>query len=375
MKKKIFTLIFMISLLLCSFNVVKATDLASFKKGDLIEVELNKNLKGNFYVISDSNNNDLYVEAVYDGVLGEEFTYEPTSDKFDSMSNTAYNKLNTLTKDWTNTEQVRLLNANEIYSKVDLTKAVNHEFTKPDYFNINKNYWTQSIVKNDGVFMPVLVTNRNTYSNLHTTVKDASASKAAIRPVVKIVKTFVTNGITNIPKTWDEYVKGFEKFINSHLNDSMYTVEITHTENTLDVSIFAEEETISAKFNYQNGVLIANDEKNDQELTLMMALYNIHQNKELLYIMKEASGDIDTQYFKLKNITGSNGKSSYYLEIDLNHYFGLLDNDNKAIEEANKDKNAKNPKTVDVNITYTISILVIVCLILFAAAKKLKKIK
>jgi len=190
--KRLNYLLLAILLLSVGLITVDAKTYTSYKKGDKITVNVNDSTKLDFYVIEDSSTEA--VTAIYDGVLGDDFYFGPTTNSI--AGSTAESKLKELTSTWKNPTEIRLVKASEIISGIKVSTDTSEDFTEPSYFNMGKSYWTQDVTVNGDKYYPLVVTSWITYSQLHSAIEGAPSSTGAIRPVITVLKDNVVDGIS-----------------------------------------------------------------------------------------------------------------------------------------------------------------------------------
>lgn len=236
----------------------KATYTA-YKAGDKITVNVNDTTQKVFYVLEESNTTSNTVTAIYEEVLGDAFWFGATSTTF--AGSTAETTLKTLTSDWTNPTQIRLINANEIMSDVTLSTSTGAAFTIPSYLNIGKNYWTQDVVVEDGTTYATIISAKSNYSSISITSDNTTT--AYIRPVITINKEYIVNDNVDYDAELEKFVETFKNTEWMGMLTAAFEegseLKIEHTISNLKVILTGEEDgetyTYTTNFTYANGIL------------------------------------------------------------------------------------------------------------------------
>lgn len=270
--KKFNYLLIVILLLFVGMVNVDAKTYTSYKRGDKISVNINEESKLDFYVIE--NSNEEFVTAIYEGVLGDDFYFAPTTNSITGSE--AETKLNELTSAWNNPTEIRLIKATEVISGVDVTEDLDQDFSEPSYLNIGKSYWTQDVVANGDIYYPILVTSWITYSNLHATQPGAPSSGGAIRPIITISKEYVEGGVKEEEKLpevddtkWKELKAGIKKNETMLLfNNEEYSINFDETDaNVFKITVSKKDNSVTYDFilNYKDGIMKYESQENEPE--------------------------------------------------------------------------------------------------------------
>lgn len=342
MKKRIFKILLVLFTLFIGVNKASAYELSykTYKAGDEVEIVLNEGLSEKFYVLEDTGEE---IVAIYKDVLGEMFWFNPTTNGLKGSE--AEKKLNDLTKEWDYADEITLLDATQIKKDIKVEEDEEYDFSEPKYLHIGKSYWTKTVVDDNGNYYPYVVTNWNTYSNLHTTQNTAPASGGYIRPVIKITKLYVKDAVVK-PKTFEEFVEGFEKFVKSEFSDQKINIETKILEGGLNIKVSSvyegkEEMSEDVTFKYDGKIFSFIDEEEKYEVDYVMILYlepminaDIYMDENYKSTSEGASG----KYFKI--VAGDKNLKEF--SFDLEHYFGF--SNKKVADTSAKDDKVENPK-------------------------------
>ena len=298
MKKYLFSILAFM-MFFCGLVVVDAKTYTAYEVGDKISVNVNETEKKDFYVISESDESSTTVTAVYESVLGEEMWFGPISAGLSGSE--AETSLKTLTASWNNPTEIRLIKGSEILNDFVVSRDVSVDFSATSYFNIGKSYWTQDVFVNGEIYYPVLVTSWISYSNIHTTQKDAPASKGYIRPVITISKDFVVGGVSkddeNYQEEWKNFVEKYQKTeLMSYWNDGEISTVVTYNDTTMTVTMTDVElnETYVTNFVFEDGVVKYVPIGTVDENNLTQAIYDQVWVINCLYTISDIKGyDID----------------------------------------------------------------------------------
>lgn len=261
--KYLFTLMLAFALVSCFTYVHAEVAYKAYNRGDKIVVNLNDNLKGNFYVLADSDTTNNTITAVYETTLGEAVKYGATANGFDGSE--VETNLKTLTSTWTAKNiEIRLLTAEEVKAGINFSKDISEDFTEPTFLINNKNYWLGDVAIDGDKTYPGIVNYWNTYSTI--TVAPEDTTTAYIRPVITITKDLIEgeNKTPDYATEWNKYVEFYKDndmmdFIKYLIlgdgEDEDTTFDIQHTENSLKVIIKDTLEEYITNFTYKDGVI------------------------------------------------------------------------------------------------------------------------
>lgn len=230
MKNKVGLLLLLVISLILGTSNVSAKSFATFEKGDLVKITVKNDEVKNFYVLSDSSETDEYVIAISDDVLGDAFFNEVTSSDF--ALSTASAKLIELTSTWINPIEIKLPSVRDINSSYVVSKDLNEIFSTPNYF-MGESYWLSDIAVDGEAFFPIVVSNWNTFSAVHTTTSSSPENSGKIRPVIKVSKNFVEGGIILSENEKSCYDFGIKVLENYFEEPGQEKVLVSGTELTL----------------------------------------------------------------------------------------------------------------------------------------------
>lgn len=352
---------------LCSLSLalglstVDAKTYTSYNTGDKITVSVNDTKQLNFYVIEDDSDS---LTAIYESILGDSFYFSPTTDSISGSA--AEMKLNELTRDWENPDEIRLIKFSEIMPNIDLTESVSEDFSTPSYYNIGYSYWTQDVIRSTGEnYFPVLVTTWGSFSNIHDTQEEAPANYGAIRPVINVDKEYVVGGVTETEedKIWNDFVESYKtsdliKFFEDN------AINISSTDNTLKVEASDGTINYTTKFNYENGILTYVPSTNDEDkisdsiwvsnaLSVLASMKNYDTDKLNDWLESQTNLTLDTdgiEFVERKVTVGASGASitsnvfdSFKLDIKNGLKTFKVESSNETVDNSNS--TVQNPET------------------------------
>lgn len=385
MKKYLFSILAFM-MFFCGLVVVDAKTYTAYEVGDKVSINVNDTEKKDFYVISESDETSTTVTAVYEDVLGEMMWFGPTSAGLSGSQAEA--NLKTLTANWNNPTEIRLLKGSEILKDFVVSVNVSEDFTTPTYFNIGKSYWTQDVAVNGEIYYPLLVTTWNTYSNIHASTNNAPASGGYIRPVVTVSKDYVVGGLVeediDYQQVWKEFIEKFQKTELIHYwEDEEIEVDVDYTDTTMTVTMTDTElnETYVTNFVYEDGVVKYVPIGTVNEDNLAQAIYNQLWIVNCIYTISDIKGydveqvleDLETEnnynieieglIYKTKNYNYSETSDSGSVDINLDYATDFqLDivNGIEIYETGNNVGKVDNPKT---GISFPIGIAVMALIV------------
>lgn len=167
MKKKILFILLLIGgYIYTLYDVYAEENYSSYKVGDKIEVHLNNQQKGEFYVTANSDSNTEDVVAIYTGSLGDIVELAVGMNRNECLfeKSNIYTELMNRTSNWTNIKSVTLPTASEVLGQhFDETELSNFRDISASYggdgtkvkldgistvsfyaLNIKDSYWTSS---------------------------------------------------------------------------------------------------------------------------------------------------------------------------------------------------------------------------------------
>ena len=176
----------------------------AYNIGDRIDIQLNDQYQRKFRVIQSSNRYTDYVTLLYDDVYDNPLLLTSTdynvlenySNRYDSSKIKA--KIHAIDIEWKNADEVRLITIDELARfvptfcpKYNLTDSGNVSLATAPAWVTSLNYWTMSekLVTGNNNGKKVWVVNGS--SKILT--NDFVNANYAIRPVIVIKKTFITN--------------------------------------------------------------------------------------------------------------------------------------------------------------------------------------
>lgn len=351
MKKKIIVVLLVVMCFMFIGNVKALKMYNDFSPEDKVNVYLNENATGEFTVIDDEPE---YIAAIYNTHYGDEnslYEYQEAKKLIDKIKN-----------DWILVDSVHFLSANDIVNKFDNTDV---EFRSPSWAMTNFPYWTSTVADLNGKQTPFYIENWPEYSMIKSGVSGSLNTKAYVRPVIRIKKSYVKGGV-NRPKTWDEFVEYFGEFLN--YEDSK--VNYTHDDNSLKLSYIDTENNgvYFAKYEF-DGTFLTMVEENTYYTSVMADYVFSSLPFESIIELESYVTDNGFNHDNFKMIVDNSTNEITEFKVNLDYFFGINNKSNNQVSDV-----INNPKTNDINVLLIGASLLLVGFITIVGIKKLKKL-
>ena len=383
-KGKILFLGLLAIILFIGFGSVDAkTIYTEYKKGDKITVNVSKNQKIEFYVVSDSTIDESTVEAIMAN------TSYPTVTTYENINST----LSNYTSSWTNIEQskISIPSMSKLIGIDASTINESGKFNEPKYAITTTSYWLSDLgtiqsQKGHWVIGSNL-DNEGTYGVFFDT------QEMSIRPLINVDKVKVEGGstISEDDAIWTEFVEKFKntELLKSWKETTIGTYNITSTDNTLKIDFTNDEGTLTTNFTYANGVIkfipSKNSDNNSNIIIDQMLVANcIHTIAELKgydvdkvtdWVEKNGPFKLENDGLELKKeevtITGEDDAGTTKITVDKILSFSL-DIKNGLKTYNNTNDIVVNPKTGDLTkyIVLGLGISIILGAVAYTKSKK-----
>ncbi len=337
MKKKILVLLIAVMFFALVGDVKALKMYNDFKPGDKVNVYLNENETGEFTVIE--NDTDT-ITAIYNTYYGDEnslYNYDEAKKIIDEIK-----------KDWIIVDKVSFISPSDI---VDNFNNIDTEFTSPAWAVTDFPYWTST---------------QSFYVENSVIKKGTTTDKAYVRPVIRIAKTYVKEGV-NRPKTWDEFVEYYINYVESSVK-----INYTYDANGLTASMIDPEnnEEYFAKYEFDgNSLTLIEDNNSEMVVDLLSYLYEILPFESKVEVDQSVT-DNGINHENLKFVYDLENYKTTEFKVDLNYFLDFNSNSNNQVSDV-----VNNPKTSDVNVLLVGMSILLVGAITIVGIKKLKKIK
>lgn len=383
---------------------VEAKSYTAYKAGDKITVNVSESKQLNFYVISDSDGEN--VTAIYEGFLGEKTEFKAVTNSLEGSL--AETKLKEYTADWNNPSEIRLIKVQEIVPGIEMTKdsLTSYMDIKNPIYNYFENdkvsYWTQDVLEEvleeEKKYYPIIVSSLNVFAafTMGGEIPDEESATfdefdAYIRPVITISKDHVVGG-THTSETetlWEDFVEAYKN--TGYLEEYFKEVKVTHTSDSLKVITIYEDESFETNFTYKDGIITLIPTEIDEESFVELfkienCIYAIADLKKydiealIEYINSKETFTLENDGFELteKDVTLDESTSFNRIasfKLDIQNGIKSYKPSNKVVKEEVKNEVIENPKIGDTtrNVIITLSASALVGIVVYKRLKKYSK--